>query len=382
MSQQQTLELDPLPAKKVTEKGLVRQGNLLVRAHLSLDSIEAKIFTYMLAGVDHDDKEFRKIAFPMSLVTTNRGGSGYKQVREACEGLMNKKINIPKEGSRHGFHLYQLIPDIGLDDSGEGIISGTFHPVLKPYLLNLKENYTTSEIEKLLSLKSGYAHRLFWYLKSYENMLSKTRVEEWEELKNILLGTSKTYRQNSDFRTKVFEPAFEQVIASGAFYALGEDGNPVDNTPTVTWAYRKKGKRTITHVEFKFTLSTQRQKIALQQKKKQQQPPKPEDNPEQQQKKKQGEPTLGQVVHARMLDFGFTLEQADEAVAKTKQLPHLLAYLNQELAGIAPPGKEKKPVAKVWLEIIDTWAKGTPLKLRNDYRLQWNQKYRDTRWQL
>ncbi|RDC58820.1 hypothetical protein AHMF7616_05254 [Adhaeribacter pallidiroseus] len=237
--------------KKVKSSGTIAQGNFLVRSYLTFGAIEAKIFTLLLAGIDKEDKNLKRIEFPMSLITNYKGGSAYEAIHEACMQLMAKKINAHPEDSKRkkGFHYYQVVIDCGLD-LGKGIISGQFHPDVEKYLIDLKKNYTISEIEELLKLKSGYSHRLFWYLKSYENIKSKYRREPFEEFKNIMLGeTPETSYQNSDFRRFVLEPSFKEVVRSNAF----KDFN---GEPTVRYTLERKG-RIVTHIRFDFSKQAQ-----------------------------------------------------------------------------------------------------------------------------
>lgn len=243
--------LNTKSAKKVKITGTVAQGNFLIRSHLTFGAVEARIFTLLLAGIDKDDKELKKIEFPMSLVTNNKGGSAYEVIHEACLALLNKKINAHPEDTKRkkGFHYYQVVIDCGLD-LGKGVISGQFHPDVKSYLIDLKRNYTISEIEELLKLKSGYSHRLFWYLKSYENIKSKYRREPFEEFKKIMLGENpEVSYQTSDFRRFVLEPAFKEIIKSKAFIdSKGE--------PTVSYELERRG-RIVTHILFNFAKPAQ-----------------------------------------------------------------------------------------------------------------------------
>ena len=88
----------------------------------------------------------------------------------------------------------------------EGVIIYRFDPALKPYLLNLKDNFTSYQLKNILSLKSVYAIRMYELLKQYE--VAKDRTIEIKELRS-LLNISRGYRNNDI--TKLLENVKEEL---------------------------------------------------------------------------------------------------------------------------------------------------------------------------
>ena len=88
----------------------------------------------------------------------------------------------------------------------EGVIEYAFDERLKPYLLNLKNNFTSYQLKNILSLKSVYAIRMYELLKQYE--VAKTRTIEIKELRS-LLNISRGYKNNDI--TKLLENVKEEL---------------------------------------------------------------------------------------------------------------------------------------------------------------------------
>ena len=75
----------------------------------------------------------------------------------------------------------------------EGVIEYKFDPLLKPFLLQLKNNFATYQLKNILSLKSAYSIRMYELLNQYK-VIGK-RTIEIEELK-LLLNIPDSYRNN------------------------------------------------------------------------------------------------------------------------------------------------------------------------------------------
>lgn len=192
------------------------QANALVRAPLKLTHVEARIFALALGCIHQDQTELPGISIPLSRVMTQKkGGSVYETIRDACKSLMSKVVSIESQsGNKKRFTAYSIISYIDINE-GTGFLTGNFAPEIKPFLLQLAEQYTHVEIETLLTLKSAHAHRLYWLLKSWDD------VGMWEvpfdTLRKQILGDDNdvTYTLFYDFKRYVLEPALRELHSLG-----------------------------------------------------------------------------------------------------------------------------------------------------------------------
>ncbi|WP_022826400.1 replication initiation protein [Hymenobacter norwichensis] len=206
------------------------QANALVRAPLKLTHVEARIFALALGCIHQDQTELPGISIPLSRVMTQKkGGSVYETIRDACKSLMSKVVSIESQtGNKKRFTAYSIISYIDLNE-GTGYLTGNFAPEIKPFLLQLAEQYTHVEIETLLTLKSAHAHRLYWLLKSWDD------VGIWEvgfdALRKQVLGDDNdvTYTLFYDFKRYVLEPALRELYSLGwvVTYEPIKDGKKV-----------------------------------------------------------------------------------------------------------------------------------------------------------
>jgi plasmid replication initiation protein len=188
------------------------QANALVRAPLKLTHVEARIFALALGCIHQGQTELPGIVIPLGRVLTQKkGGSVYETIRDACKSLMSKVVSIESQtGKKKRFTAYSIISYIDINE-GTGLLTGNFAPEIKPFLLQLAEQYTHVEIETLLTLRSAHAHRLYWLLKSWDD------VGQWEvpfhTLRKQVLGDDNdvTYTLFYDFKRYVLEPALREL---------------------------------------------------------------------------------------------------------------------------------------------------------------------------
>ncbi|MDX1920077.1 MAG: replication initiation protein, partial [Candidatus Caenarcaniphilales bacterium] len=83
---------------------------------------------------------------------------------------------------------------------GSGYVELCFDPKLKPFLLQLKECFTTYDIRNVLSLKSAHSIRMYELLKQYEPIGSRTI--DVDELKHML-GVDQQYASYNLFKKRV-----------------------------------------------------------------------------------------------------------------------------------------------------------------------------------
>ena len=106
-----------------------------------------------------------------------QGSTKYTEIKEITKDLMSKSIEIPQADG--GWLLANWISSAKYI-KGEGIIDLSFSPDLKPYMLQLKNQFTSYQLSNILSLHSTYSIRLYELLKKWQHLgqVGKFPVED------------------------------------------------------------------------------------------------------------------------------------------------------------------------------------------------------------
>jgi plasmid replication initiation protein len=93
-------------------------------------------------------------------------------------------------------------------NESEGTIDIRFDPFLRPYLLELKREFTSYKLENVVQLKSTYAIRIYELLKQYEKIKERTFL--LNDLRK-LLGAEEIYPAYGNFKQRVLVPAQKEL---------------------------------------------------------------------------------------------------------------------------------------------------------------------------
>ena len=189
-----------------TENGVAVQSNKLVNGRFSWTLTEAKIFLFLLAKVKKGDRSFRDEKIPIELFKTKSGNIIYKELKDAANRITKRNIGITETNNKD-FTYLSIITKCAYK-SAEGCLVAKFNDDLKPYILDLKGNFTFTEIQELLGLNSFYSHRIYWLLKQYETF--GTRTIKVEDLRRIL-ELENMYERYRDFRKRVLDKAKSEL---------------------------------------------------------------------------------------------------------------------------------------------------------------------------
>ncbi len=230
----------------------VFQHNHLIRTPLRMGLLEARIFVYALAHVHTASTTLPPIKIPLSAVVgDNPNGDDYADAKAACKALVRQILNVLPPNSRRGnLREVPLMAAIDLD-LGTGMITGTFNTLTKPYLLQLKEtgNFTSANIETLLTFTNPNSARLYWILQSYRNLDSPQQAVKvqlaLDDLKAWILRDTALYPVFAEFKRNVLD----KVAADFKRIAYG-----------ATWEPIKTGKK-ITGLEFSIPKDKAQRKV-------------------------------------------------------------------------------------------------------------------------
>lgn len=254
------------------------QHNILVRHPMCMGRLEAKIFIYALSLIKqgaNGHTELPPIEIPVSeILADNDSQMAYLALNKACKDLYNKSLVLLKPNQK-GFSETRIVSSLS-HINGTNQIKGTFAPDIAPYLLQLTKNgnFTSAEIETLLTFKNTNSQRLYWILKSWSGLKTSkpfvVRDETLDDLKALILSNKEIYPVYAELKRNVLDGiALDfQKVGYGATWVPLKTGKKITG---IRFSIPKQAEKTIPKQNELFPqddnftqwLSTQRSQLQL-----------------------------------------------------------------------------------------------------------------------
>lgn len=307
---------------------LVTQANNLIEARHNnpLTAREQKIILTMVSGIEPQDEDFKDYSISLknfSEMLGLEGSTKYTEIKEIMKSLMEKTVEIP---SKNGGWLLTHWVSSAEYVNGEGIIKLSFSPKLKPYMLQLKDQFTSYRLSNVLSLNSTYSIRLYELMKKWQHL---GRWENPVEELKLKFGVPKdSYSRYNHFKTRVILRAVEEVNEKTDLF--------------IDFKEIKKG-RSVERIEFIIKHSAEKEiKLTL--------PPK---KPEKTFENEDVRERLNDLARDFNLDQTFFAQMYQGALliwndATENELSLLIRYVNQEETVKNPLGFIKSKIKTAW----------------------------------
>lgn len=188
-------------------KKLVVKSNSLVESKYKLTTREQKIILFLISQIRNDDEEFKTYTLPIKKFSEMLGLKGapkYNEMKKITKNLIGKVMEIKIDKKLHQVSWLSYV----VYNEDEGTVDLRFDPFLKPFLLQLRKEFTSYHLQNVISLKGSYSIRLYELLKQYE--LIKERTFEIDDLK-ALLGVDDIYPAYGNFKQRVLLPAKAEI---------------------------------------------------------------------------------------------------------------------------------------------------------------------------
>lgn len=220
---------------------ITKANELIQKSRYSLSLQQQKIILYLISTINPYATEFKKSKFKIQDFCKVCGidyesGKNYTTLKEQIKKIADKSCWVKLENGKETLLRWIEKPYI---DENNGTIEIVFDKDMKPFLLQLRENFTQFELSYTLLFKCKYSIRLFELLESYhfEKLQTLEKEIEIEELKQRL--DCENYSQFKDFNSRVIKPASAE-ISEYTQYLL-------------KYEYIKSGRK-ITAIKFKMEL--------------------------------------------------------------------------------------------------------------------------------
>ena len=199
------------------------QSNDFIRAKYkeNMSFWEFMIFGKMCTMIAPEDEDFKEytifIKDLIGLLGITDGGGVYKYVLEAASRLLDKRVIVSYKDDTGRRMVLETNLVAGFSKPEKLIknepvfINITFHPHLKPFLLQLQRDFTKVDLRNYKFLRTGTSIRLYHLLKQYFGRRQYNVEVPLGELKEML-GVSNKYDLYGHFKATVLEEAQKRLI--------------------------------------------------------------------------------------------------------------------------------------------------------------------------
>ncbi|MFD1141103.1 replication initiation protein [Larkinella insperata] len=209
---------------------IVAQHNDLIKAQYDMSLLEMRLFVAMLARINRGDSEFSICRIPVSELYPDSevGGKTYSQVKKAVMRLVSRSITIETKDAR-GVREVVSNPLMATCryKEGTGFVIAQFNNFVKPYLLELKGDFTRAQELTLIGFRSFYSFRVYWLLKlsAYNKDIIVMELTPMKQMLNLV----DRYANFADFKRFVLDVAQQEIASTDmAFeYTTKKEGRQV-----------------------------------------------------------------------------------------------------------------------------------------------------------
>ena len=192
---------------------VVAQHNALIRAQYDMSLLEMRLFVAMLARINRGDREFTTCRIPVSeLYSEDKiGGRTYSQVKKAVVRLVSRVITIETKDEQ-GIREIVSNPLMATCryKEGTGYVVAQFNNFVKPYLLELKGDFTVAQEMTLIGFRSFYSYRFYWLLKL--SAFYRDNIQLDLASVKLMLNLADRYANFADFKRFVLDIAQQEII--------------------------------------------------------------------------------------------------------------------------------------------------------------------------
>ncbi|MFZ4773728.1 MAG: replication initiation protein [Terrimicrobiaceae bacterium] len=193
----------------MSPKAIIVKANKLVEARQRLSIQEQRIILLLISKIRPEDVNFLWYKFGIldfaKFLGIEKGQGIYLDVRKAVRKLMKRIITVDHKDRNIDLHWIEAAA------YGEkGFIKICMNQVLKPYLLNLKAQFTKYNIGYIVHLRSTYSIRIYELLKRFEYLGEVTF--NLDKLKFTLGVNEDEYKLYNHFKEKAILVAQKELF--------------------------------------------------------------------------------------------------------------------------------------------------------------------------
>jgi plasmid replication initiation protein len=197
--------MDNQKKKKISK--IAVQSNALINARYDMTAFQKKILLYIIAKIQPDDKDFQNYVINIKDFVEEADYKSkmlYEKLRKDTKALISKVYEIEEPDGLLQVSILAKAKYI----KNKGQIHVSFAPDLKPYLLQLKEQFTATPLRYVLNFKSVHSMRIYEMLQQFKS--TGFLITPIEDLK-YRLSLEDKYKTYTLFKRRVVEQAQKEL---------------------------------------------------------------------------------------------------------------------------------------------------------------------------
>lgn len=211
-----------------SKSDVVRKSNPLMTARYRLSINQQRILHGLLVTLTPNDEDLKEYVLDVGeyaklySLDLPKNGDLYGQIEAALKGLVGNVLEI-QEGKQT---LVVSWLASARYEKGSGYAVVSFHPNLKPYLLQLKTRYTEYPLSAVAAFKSSHSYRFYEWLMSEKfkgRGGSFYKEISIDDLRYAMQIEKNEYKLFSDLRRFVIEPAMREITDKSDIRILSVD---------------------------------------------------------------------------------------------------------------------------------------------------------------
>lgn len=222
---------------------IIRQDNSITNARYDFTACQLDILFCVLGQINDDDtndKIYNIYAREIEDMTGRQWQ--YAQFKEATENMGSRMFEIKTDKDYTQFWLFQRVKYI----LGQGRIEIRFSEDAIDLLKNIKNNFTTYELQSALKMSSKYAKRIYQICSQWKDIGESKKFDIKDFKRNLGLIDNKgkeQFKQIVDLKNKVLNIAVKQINEHTdleiSYHMAGEFGKKKP-LKTITFYIQKK----------------------------------------------------------------------------------------------------------------------------------------------
>ena len=196
--------------KQLNQGQFIVKSKALIEARYRLSLQESHVILWLLTKIRPDDEDFKAHQLNIdefSKMVSLKTNGQYGELQKITENLMRRVLKIHEPETGDVLQVAWL--SSARYQKKKGCVLLRFDPGLKPYLLQLKGQFTKIDIIDTLKLKSIYALRVFELLLQYET-IGKREISI-EDLRSYCGIKEDEYANYFDLKRKVINRAKNEI---------------------------------------------------------------------------------------------------------------------------------------------------------------------------